>query len=268
MGRPGAKLKTSDIENAKTPSPRASREPAAPTRSVPAAFAPIRPLRISEEIGARIRQQIAAGELKPNDRLPTERELSDMFAVSRMAVREGMRNLEAAGLITLRKGRNGGAFVAESGAKLVTQSFRDMIDLGRASLDMLLEARLHVMGTVVRLACRRATPADLVALQQNLDEAAALTERGLLEERTSKAIGFNRLLAEATGNIMLTAVVEGLSEVLRHFVAQAGRRVHDPVLAVRRKLLAQISARDEEGAVLTMETYLRGLQDYLDNARR
>lgn len=235
---------------------------------VPAAYEPIRTPRISEEIGARIRQQIASGDLKPNDRLPTERELSEMFAVSRMAVREGMRNLEVAGLITLKKGRSGGAFVADGGAKLVTQSFRDMIDLGRASVDMLLEARLHVMDTVVRLACRRARPAHLAALEKNLAEAVALTEQGRFEERTYKAIEFNRLLAEATGNVILTAMVGGLSEVLRHFVALAGPRVHDPVLTTRRTLLDQIRARNEEAAARTMETYLRGLQAHLEKARR
>jgi DNA-binding GntR family transcriptional regulator len=117
-------------------------------------FGPITTRRISEEIGARIRQQIAAGTLPPGARLPTERELSEQFAVSRMAVREGMRNLEVAGLIILKKGRHGGAFVNESSAKLVTQQIRDMIDLGRASLPMLMEARLMVMDMVVRLAAK------------------------------------------------------------------------------------------------------------------
>lgn len=227
-------------------------------------FAPIRTTRISEEIGVRIRRQIATGELQPGDRLPTERELAEAFMVSRMAVREGMRNLEAAGLIVLRKGRNGGAFVSNGSAKLVTQSMQDMLDLGRATLPMLLEARLYVMDAVVRLACQRARPLDLTALEANLSETEALTRSGRFEDRTFLAIGFNRILAEATGNHILTALVEALSEVVRHFVALAGMRTHDPVLRMRRALIDQIAAKDVEGAATTMADYLKGLHVHLE----
>src|SRR5947209_2854471 len=79
-------------------------------------FEPIRTRRIFEEICERIRQQLVSGELRPGDRLPPERELARMFAVSRTAVREALRSLEIAGLIELRKGTKGGAFVLEGSA--------------------------------------------------------------------------------------------------------------------------------------------------------
>jgi len=250
---------------AEAPVTKAAQTPApsAEARRRIAGFSPIKTRRISEEIGARIREQIAAGELRPGDQLPTERELAEMFAVSRMAVREGMRNLEVAGLIALRKGRHGGAFVSEGSPKLVTQSIRDMLDLGRASLQMLMEARRHIMAIVLRLACERATVEDLAALERNTDETEALTQAGRFDERTYTAIEFNRLLAEATRNQILCAIVEALSEVLRHFVASAGVRPHDPVVAMRRALILQIRARDADAAVAVMTTYLAGLETYL-----
>ncbi len=228
-----------------------------------AAFSPIHQPRISEVIGERLRGQIAEGALRPGDRLPTERELAALFAVSRMAVREGLRNLEAAGLIVLRKGRHGGAFVAAGSAKLVTQSLRDMMDLGRASLPMLTEARRHIMASVVRLACERATPEHWAALEANLATTRALTAEGRFAERTYTAIAFNRLLAEATGNHILCAMVEGLSDVLRQFVELAGRQPHDPVLATRETLIAQLRARDGAAAAATMSAYLDGLERHL-----
>jgi DNA-binding FadR family transcriptional regulator len=226
-------------------------------------FGPITTRRISEEIGARIRKQIASGALPPGTRLPTERELSEQFEVSRMAVREGMRTLEVAGLITLKKGRHGGAFVSESSAKLVTQQIRDMIDLGRATMPMLIEARLMVMNMVVRLACERATAADFRAMEANLEKTVQLTETGRFEERTLTAIEFNKLLADATHNYILSALVEGLSEVLRQFFSVATPRPIDTVVPTRRKLLAQIRARDAEGAAATMAEYLENIQSYL-----
>jgi DNA-binding FadR family transcriptional regulator len=134
-------------------------------------FGPIRLPRISDAIGERVRQQ------RSGDRLPTGRERARMFTVSRMAVREGLRNLELSGLIVLRKGRHDGAFVSDDSAELVTQSIRDMIDLGRASLPVLTEARRHIMDSVVRLACQRAAP-QLAALEANLLATKALTEQG------------------------------------------------------------------------------------------
>jgi DNA-binding FadR family transcriptional regulator len=248
---------------AKSPRQRKPRSAGATFPGNGEAFGPITTRRISEEIGARIRQQIAAGTLQPGTRLPTERELAEQFAVSRMAVREGMRNLEAAGLIVLKKGKYGGAFVNESSAKLVTQQIRDMLDLGRASLPMLMEARLKVMDMVVRLACERATAADFDALESNLEKTEMLTEAGRFEERTFTAIEFNKLLADATRNYILSAIVEGLSEVLRHFIVLSGPRPYDAVVQTRRKLIGQIRDRDADGASATMREYLEEIHQYL-----
>jgi DNA-binding FadR family transcriptional regulator len=226
-------------------------------------FEPIMTRRISEEIGARIRQQIAAGVLQPGSRLPTERELSEQFAVSRMAVREGMRNLEVAGLINLKKGRHGGAFVNESSAKLVTQQIRDMIDLGRATLPMLMETRLMVMDMVVRLACERATNADFLAMEANLKKTIELTEAHRFEDRTLTAIEFNKVLADATGNYVLSALVEGLSEVLRQFIVLAGPRPADSVVTMRTKLIELIRSHDADNAAALMHRYLEEIHDHL-----
>jgi GntR family transcriptional regulator, transcriptional repressor for pyruvate dehydrogenase complex len=249
----------------KTASSRAAaKAPAAVPSGTPAeAFSPITTRRISEEINAQIRQQIASGALPPGSRLPTERELAEQFAVSRMAVREGMRTLESAGLITLKKGRHGGAFVSETSAKLVTQQIQDMIDLGRATLPMLMEARLMVMDIVVRLACQRATTADFRAMEANLKKTVELTEAGHLLDRTFTAIEFNKILADCTRNDIIGALVEGLSEVLRHFIVLAGPRPFDSVVSTRRRLVDQIRARDAEGAAETMRNALEEVSAYL-----
>ncbi|KVQ61106.1 hypothetical protein WT22_16810 [Burkholderia territorii] len=229
----------------------------------PEAFSPITTRRISEEINAQIRQQIASGALPPGSRLPTERELAEQFAVSRMAVREGMRTLESAGLVVLKKGRHGGAFVTETSAKLISQQIHDMLELGRATLPMLMEARLMVMDMVVRLACERATAADFRAMEANLEKTIALTEAGRFVDRTFTAIEFNKILADCTRNDIIGALVEGLSEVLRHFIVLAGPRPFNSVVDTRRQLIDQMRARDAEGAAKTMREALEEISTYL-----
>jgi GntR family transcriptional regulator, transcriptional repressor for pyruvate dehydrogenase complex len=246
-----------------TPPAAAAPASSAAPGTLAEAFSPITTRRISEEINAQIRQQIASGALPPGSRLPTERELAEQFAVSRMAVREGMRTLEAAGLITLKKGRHGGAFVSETSAKLVSQQIRDMLELGRATLPMLMEARLMVMDMVVRLACQRATAADFRAMEANLEKTVALTDAGRLVDRTFTAIEFNKILADCTRNDIIGALVEGLSEVLRHFIVLAGPRPFDSVVDTRRKLIDQMRARDADGAANTMRGALEEIGTYL-----
>ncbi|WP_321893414.1 FadR/GntR family transcriptional regulator [Paraburkholderia tropica] len=265
-----ARVEKHDASDAPPVAKRMAAKRATPTRPAseqtktpPEAFSPISTRRISEEINAQIRQQIASGALRPGSRLPSERELAEQFAVSRMAVREGMRTLESAGLITMKKGRHGGAFVSESSAKLVTQQIRDMLELGRATLPMLMEARLMVMDVVVRLACERATAADFRAMEANLAKTVELTEAGRLVDRTFTAIEFNKILADCTRNDIIGALVEGLSEVLRHFIVLAGPQPFSSVVDTRQKLIEQMRARNADGAALTMRRALEDISTYL-----
>ena len=61
--------------------------------------------------GERIRHQLSIRALRPGDKLPAERELAVQFGVSRSALREALRSLEIAGIVELRKGVKGGAFI-------------------------------------------------------------------------------------------------------------------------------------------------------------
>jgi DNA-binding FadR family transcriptional regulator len=218
---------------------------------------------VFEEICERIRSQLISGELKPGDRLPSERELSDLYAVSRTAVHEALIIMEIIGLLTLKKGRSGGAFISEHSPGLFARSFRDMLDFKRASLGMLLEARAAIQIAVVRTACARATAEDFARLQRNIDETEALTQAGRFEERTFKAIEFNVILADASHNNVLSTVVEAMSSVLRSYVASAGPQPHDPVISMRRALLERMRARDEDGATACMTAYFESLNRHL-----
>lgn len=231
-------------------------------------FRPIKTRRIFEEICDAIRDKLVTGELKAGDRLPSERELSEMLNVSRTALREAIRSLEIAGIVELRKGSKGGAFITRSGAGQVTRTFRDMLDFGRVSLATLLEARLLVMDAVVRAACERASTADIEKLSRNVTETIELTRQGRYEERTLKAVEFSTLLANSTGNQVMSAILEAMASVIRHFVLIAGPPAHDPVIASRLKLIEQIKAKDTKGACETMHSYLTKLNAHLLNTEQ
>jgi DNA-binding GntR family transcriptional regulator len=100
----------------------------------PPKFRPIHTRRAFEEICERIREQLDLGVLKPGDKLPPERDLAQQLGVSRNVLREALRSLEMAGVLRLRKGVKGGAFVREGDTGRMNLVMRDMLSLGTISV--------------------------------------------------------------------------------------------------------------------------------------
>ncbi len=74
---------------------------------------PINNKRVSELVSDEIKKAIFSGSLKPGEKLPPERELSQQLNVGRAVVRESLRILEVSGLVYIKRGTNGGTFVKE-----------------------------------------------------------------------------------------------------------------------------------------------------------
>jgi len=179
----------------------------------PSKYEPIKTVRIFEAICAKIRGQIASGELKPGDRLPTERELAEQFAVSRTAVREAMRSLELFGLVEMRKGRSGGAFILDSGMSVVSRQLLDMLDFGRVSLSTFYEARRIIIVASIRNAGERITVGELDQLAALVDRIEELTSAGQRQERSKALLAFGEALVELQRNDVLTSIVKAMSDV-------------------------------------------------------
>src|SRR3954452_9704998 len=89
-------------------------------------FAPITVARASSAIADQIRTAIVTGRLTEGERLSPERELAEQFGVSRVTVRDALRSLEAMGLIEVRVGGHGGAFVTAPTGSRVARAMSEM----------------------------------------------------------------------------------------------------------------------------------------------
>src|SRR3546814_7680036 len=107
--------------------------------------------RMFEAIAGKILEQIRRGQLETGDRLPPERELAAHIGVGRSAVREALRSLEVAGVVSVRRGTGGGAFVRESGSDGIEASIRSMLILGRLPLEALLDVRASLLAPCARI---------------------------------------------------------------------------------------------------------------------
>jgi DNA-binding FadR family transcriptional regulator len=227
------------------------------------AFGPVKTRRVFEEICDQIRREVAAGTLRPGDKLPAERELALQFGASRTAVREALRSLEIAGVVGLQKGVKGGAFILDGNPTAVTQSIHDMLALGRISLDNLTEARMLTEQVVIRLACERATEEDFDALDRNIDETEEYTLAGRFVERLELAAQFYAMLAKMTRNEVLVVMVDAMTEILRHFVAKAGPAPKLDLIEHRRRFAKYLRARDAAKATEEMTAHLTKLHRHL-----
>jgi DNA-binding FadR family transcriptional regulator len=241
-------------------SPPVAAVPAENRSALQAKFLPIRSPRAFEEIAKQIRVELAQGRLKVGSRLPAERALSEQFGVSRNTLREALRSLEHAGLIRLEKGASGGAFISGRSGDAIIAGLMDMYHLGAIRPAQLTEARIWLEEIIVREACRRATEQDFEALEANVREAEEAQRAGDFALRAERHLEFHRMLARMTGNPIMVIVVNGVLDVLAHFISQIGQQENPFTVPSRRRLMKHLRTRDAASAVAEMTQLLKRLQ--------
>lgn len=218
-----------------------------------------RPLRLSEEVSSDLQRRIAGGEIKPGERLPTEKALGEAFGVSRAVVREAIARLKADGLIETRQGS--GAFVVEA-PKTINLRFWQGAGPELDELRDIFELRAMVEGAVAELAAQRRDQDDLRTMAEHLqamDDAMAGGSDG-----TEADDNFHIAMARATHNAYVGRLVEFLG---RHFsdsrkLSWHGTRselAHPHEAQIEhRALFAAISGGNAEAARRCALEHLRG----------
>lgn len=168
-----------------------------------------RPLRLSEEVSRDLQRRIARGDLKPGERLPTEKALGDAFGVSRAVVREAIARLKADGLIDTRQGS--GAFVVEA-PKTINLRFWQGAGPELEELRDIFELRAMVEGAVAELAAQRRNDNDLKCMAGHLQAMNDAMATGV--DGTEADDNFHIAIAMATHNAYVSRLVEFLG---RHF---------------------------------------------------
>ncbi len=250
--------------DARVTTPRAAAGPAAGAASVPVdggkgeLLSRVSIGRISEMIVDQIRLLIRQGQLQAGDRLPSERELCERFGVSRVTVREALRVLEASGLVEIRVGARGGAFVSVPSSRRVGEGISDLITLASLEAVEVTEARMVFELGIVPLVCERATEQDIAELYEICDRSDAALQGD--EYPLTLSAEWHTRYAQATHNRAVLMLVESLHgpllmslEKARHVVPVHGR------LGVEehRALVDAIAARDADRATELMRTHLQ-----------
>lgn len=220
-------------------------------------FQKLQAKRTFEEVVAQVREMLFQGTLKQGDRLPGERDLAVQLGIGRSALREALRSLEANGLIVLRKGKSGGAFISNGTTRVISENMSDLLRLSSISVDQLFEVRLWIQTGLARAACRHATKDDIERLRQNVAAGQHVHALGLSSKRIEVNIEFHRILAEATRNPVAQIVIRGLTDALKALIHEVGSHPIASLYSDRLELVEALEKRDEDAAAAAMERILK-----------
>lgn len=201
--------------------------------------------------------------MEAGDKLPAERHLAEALDVSRATVREAFRTLEIAGVLSLRKGVNGGAVVMQGDTRPITQTISDLLSLGGLSLSDYMEARVCLQREIIKLACERGEEADFKALEANIAETEKLTTVAQIEDRTAHTIEFYHLLAAATKNQAMSILMAAVTEPLGYYIKQIGVDRSWNVAQSRRRFVAHLRERNAAAAEKEMMSHMERLHSYM-----
>ncbi|HTO46067.1 MAG TPA: FadR/GntR family transcriptional regulator [Burkholderiales bacterium] len=198
------------------------------------------------EVQAKLQAVIESGQLKPNERLPSEAALAQSFGVSRPVVREALMSLQALGLTASQSGK--GTFV-------VSDRVRPPLLMGRYSPAHIKEVRRCVEIPSARLAAERRTDRDigeLAGILARMEEADDPARRNRLDA------SFHIAIASAAGNPLIAKLVEDLRSVLEEHSLAAARAPYrrEEASAEHAAIYEAIVRRDPDGAAIAMENHL------------
>jgi GntR family transcriptional repressor for pyruvate dehydrogenase complex len=222
--------------------------------------------RVSESIAHRIKRGISSGRLSPGEKLPAEREMADRLGTSRVSVREAYRSLEEAGLISIKRGAEGGAFIADFDHAPVSRRLAFMLRLGRTSHQELTEARLLLEPPVARLAARRAEEEDLAQLAALLRQQESAVRSGSDTRRFD--LQFHRLVAQCAKNLPLAVLMNSMADLAVEEVRRIDvtRDVDEHIVNYHARIFDAIRRRDEDAAHRLMLRHIREVQARLARA--
>ena len=225
---------------------------------------PVTRSRSHELVLDQIEEQILAGALRVGDRLPGERNLASQLQVSRSAVREAIRILEAQGVVrsTVGSGKDAGTVVSAMPSQALTRLLRLHVALANFPILDVIDARVMLERSSATLAAENASSEDLEAMRAALDgmERPDVSQGAFNDFDTA----FHVAIAEASGNRLVADMTIALRNSMRRPILHALRalgsdweRVADQLRADHRAVLAAIEAEDGALAAERVDHHIR-----------
>jgi len=231
-------------------------------------FKPIRPKKISEEIVEQIKALISRGELKPGERIPSERDLATMLGVSRPSVREAIMVLEAMGFLDSRQG--GGTYVRSLTESSLADPLTNLVnDKDPRMLHALTEVRMGLETWSAYLAAKRATPEEVEKLRNLYATMAEQGKSGGWDADIDAE--FHYTITAASHNTLQLHVLNTIHSVFHATIQVALTELYrkegyiDLLLTHHREIMEAIADHDPERAREKMLVHLTLVEEKLSD---
>ena len=222
-------------------------------------------MAVTDEAIVRIKEMLVRGQLKPGDRLPPEKELSENLGLSRSSLREAVKALELIRVLDVRRGD--GTYVTSLEPGLLLEAMTFVVDLHQdASILHLFEVRRILEPAAAVLAARKATDADIGRLHAILGEVDEATS---VEDLVTHDLTFHAAICDLSGNPYLSSLLESLSGSTLRARIWRGLTEENAVertLAEHRTIVDALAAGDAELVRSCVTVHISGVERWLAQA--
>lgn len=222
---------------------------------------PVRRTKVYAEVASQIHRLIAQGRLEPGDRLPPERELAEMFGVSRTSVRDAIRVLEMRGLVEPRHGE--GTVVKQIPIDAIVGPLADALAASKDLTADLFDMRRMLEPPLARVAALRATDEDITAMETILARQAERVRAGGIAIEEDNA--FHYRIATAAKNQVVLRLMDVVMDLLRESRARSlqGPGRAEMSLDGHRRILSAIRDRAPDAAAESMRLHIEEIEQVL-----
>lgn len=232
-------------------------------------FQPIKTRKIYEEIVGQLKDLITCGELKPGDKLPSEREMSESLGVSRASVREALTALEAIGILDIRSGE--GTFVKKTNSSETFEPLALVLAVERNPGAQLMEVRRVLESESASLAALRATPEDLNKIGESLEKMKRAESVPLAVEYDLK---FHFAIAEATKNTILLRMMNTVADLMHHTFRNDREQLYanpdhkQQIIKQHEAIYLAIKEKDPDKAKLNMLEHINNIESGIEDIQK
>jgi Transcriptional regulators len=214
-----------------------------------------------DKIIRQIQELITSGQLKPGDKLPPERKLSEKLGIGRSNVRDAIKKLEFYGI--LKTLPQSGTIVAGLGIAALEGLITDVLRIENSDFASLVETRVLLETELSKLAALRRTDEDLKNIKTALDAYATKIKEG--QQAVEEDLMFHLKIAEASKNTVLKSLMLIITpDIINNFikldVCKDDRSHH--ALDEHEIILKHITNQEPEEAAAAMRTHLKEVFEY------
>jgi len=223
-------------------------------------FQKINPEKLSTSVVRQIELLILRGILRPGERLPSERELSERLGVSRPSLREAVAELQERNLLTSKA--NSGIYVADVLGSAFSPALTHLFATHDEAVFDYIEFRRDLEGMAAERAANYATETDLEVIQTVFDKMEAAHQKRSPDEEAQLDAEFHLAIIDASHNVVMLHMMRSMFQLLREGVFYnrqimfKQRTTRSAILDQHRAINDALQARNPEAARQAVESHL------------